>query len=324
MPDVVTANAATNSISVLRQALPPLGFLRLTKSTGYKQFESGPSATGASRFRATIGYSPGGISAASFSFSGTSTPNPQPMTITGSGTSASYTKVFTGPGPPIDTAFNDADFDFSITTPVGMFTRSLSLTGAAFPVDVPTITSTTGFIIGNDLYLDSTIDNVITWNPFSDMNRQTRDRIVLLLQFFTAAFSTDTTSVTIPAYSLPADFYSPLSGELQFIKYRDLIDPTDEMGEAKAGKLRATSFGLFTFPPPSLSITSITRLANGHIQIVGNTVPNHALSIRSSPDMIQPFRTLPVVGTVTSDADGIFVFEDDNPGPRRFYRATMP
>jgi hypothetical protein len=79
----------------------------------------------------------------------------------------------------------------------------------------------------------------------------------------------------------------------------------------------------YVFDPNRLRITSITHLANGHIQIQGLSASNVSVRIEASPDLITPFTTL---STVLADADGTFQFEDANAGSftKRFYRAASP
>jgi hypothetical protein len=70
-------------------------------------------------------------------------------------------------------------------------------------------------------------------------------------------------------------------------------------------------------------ISSITRLGNGHIFLQGFGAANVTDTIEVSPDLMTMFTTL---GTVTTDSDGAFQYEDTDAGnfPIRFYRLSSP
>ena len=79
----------------------------------------------------------------------------------------------------------------------------------------------------------------------------------------------------------------------------------------------------YVFEPLALKITSITRLANGHIVLQCLGAPGQANTIQASPDLITPFTFL---DSVIADAAGAFSYEDTTAGTftKRFYRLSFP
>jgi hypothetical protein len=79
----------------------------------------------------------------------------------------------------------------------------------------------------------------------------------------------------------------------------------------------------YSFDPNDLRITSITRLANGHIMLQCHGAPNRLNTVQFSPDLITPFYFL---ASVMADLNGIFQYEDTAATPltKRFYRLTLP
>jgi hypothetical protein len=68
-------------------------------------------------------------------------------------------------------------------------------------------------------------------------------------------------------------------------------------------------------------ISSIARMANGHILLQCFGAQNADNTIEASPDLVTPFTTLV---TLPADAQGAFQYEDTNPGTSKFYRLTFP
>jgi hypothetical protein len=79
----------------------------------------------------------------------------------------------------------------------------------------------------------------------------------------------------------------------------------------------------YVFDPTELKITSIVRLANGHIVLQCKGVPSQPNTIETSPDLLSGFSFLV---NVVADANGMFQYEDTAAGPlsKRFYRLTLP
>ena len=77
----------------------------------------------------------------------------------------------------------------------------------------------------------------------------------------------------------------------------------------------------YVFEPSPLQITSITRPANGHILLTCLGAPNALNTVQASPDLIMSFTPL---ASVLADANGMFTYEDANPGTKRFYRLSLP
>jgi hypothetical protein len=79
----------------------------------------------------------------------------------------------------------------------------------------------------------------------------------------------------------------------------------------------------YVFDPTTLEIVSITRLANGHVMIQGQTDPNLTVRVEASPDLVTPFTT---IGTADGDALGALQFEDADAATltKRFYRLAYP
>jgi hypothetical protein len=79
----------------------------------------------------------------------------------------------------------------------------------------------------------------------------------------------------------------------------------------------------YVFDPTELKITSITRLANGHVVLQCQGVPNQPNTIQSSLDLTSGFSFL---DTVMADANGMFEYEDASSAglTKKFYRLTLP
>ncbi|HXX42808.1 MAG TPA: hypothetical protein VEI58_11160 [Chthoniobacterales bacterium] len=63
----------------------------------------------------------------------------------------------------------------------------------------------------------------------------------------------------------------------------------------------------YVFDPALVQITSITRLANGHALIVGQTAPSLTVPIQFASDLMTTFANF---GSATADSTGIFQFDD--------------
>jgi hypothetical protein len=79
----------------------------------------------------------------------------------------------------------------------------------------------------------------------------------------------------------------------------------------------------YVFDPTELKIRSITRLANGHVVLQCQGVPNQPNTIQSSLDLTSGFSFL---DTVMADANGMFEYEDASSAglTKKFYRLTLP
>ena len=86
--------------------------------------------------------------------------------------------------------------------------------------------------------------------------------------------------------------------------------------------------GTITVTEPFITIASISRLANGHFLILGQTVPNASINIQFSPDLVTTFEDSVPPTIVTADATGAFQYEDAEAAQlgleMRFYRAVYP
>jgi phosphatidylinositol-3-phosphatase len=84
------------------------------------------------------------------------------------------------------------------------------------------------------------------------------------------------------------------------------------------------TFGLVTrFNAIFARIISLSRAANGHFTLNGETAPNTTVTIQATPDLLQPFAN---IGVAAADASGTFTFDDAGATGQsaRFYRATYP
>jgi hypothetical protein len=80
----------------------------------------------------------------------------------------------------------------------------------------------------------------------------------------------------------------------------------------------------YSFDPNDLRITSITRMANGHILLGCRGAANRLNTVQFTDDLLtQPFY---FIASVMADANGLFQYEDVNSGPldKRFYRLALP
>ena len=113
---------------------------------------------------------------------------------------------------------------------------------------------------------------------------------------------------------------SSITGNGYFLYY----DPTDPANAYLNAQTYSLAGGGAVQPvAASVKIVSTARLANQHILITAQGVPNRLNSIQASPDLIQPFVA---IGTALADANGNFTFDDPNAGSfsQRFYRAAFP
>jgi hypothetical protein len=110
------------------------------------------------------------------------------------------------------------------------------------------------------------------------------------------------------------------TGQNLYIRARGYYDTGDGNGSESSGAAVRHAFLL-----PDLQITSMTRLADGHIFIQGKGVPNrfHTMQTAVSPDPAGFASLSPAVG---ADASGSWQFTDTtSPVPmRRFYRLIFP
>ena len=97
--------------------------------------------------------------------------------------------------------------------------------------------------------------------------------------------------------------------------------PGDQRGFPRVGR---QDIGAFEFNSFALRITSITRLANGHILLQGKGVVDATLSIHASPELSPA--NFSVIGQAGSDSFGNWQFEDNGATglTRRFYKASFP
>ena len=81
--------------------------------------------------------------------------------------------------------------------------------------------------------------------------------------------------------------------------------------------------GTVTVAAPFVTILSVTRAANGHFIVTGQTLPNLTIHFESSPDLVTAFGN-----GVAVTANGTGAFQYDDAGATsltmRFYRATYP
>jgi len=100
-----------------------------------------------------------------------------------------------------------------------------------------------------------------------------------------------------------------------------LAPKLDQRGYLRLG---VSDIGAYEFGGQPLRITSITRLANGHIFLQGIGVPNASHTLKVSPDLAPNSFTGPV--PVTADMTGLFQYEDASAAgvPKRFYRVSFP
>jgi hypothetical protein len=78
-------------------------------------------------------------------------------------------------------------------------------------------------------------------------------------------------------------------------------------------------------PNAAVTITSITRLSNGHILLKGSSIPGFVIVIQTSTSL-SPETYANLTPSITADAAGLWQYDDaDAVGAvNRFYRATLP
>ncbi len=122
----------------------------------------------------------------------------------------------------------------------------------------------------------------------------------------------------------PTDTVSLQSGSTARDNGDDNLAPsTDQRGYLRSG---VSDIGAFEFNGvlPVLKITSIVRLANGHISLQGFGVANslHTIQAASDPNP----GSFSFLGTTMSDGSGFVLYDDAGAVglTRRFYRLTLP
>lgn len=107
----------------------------------------------------------------------------------------------------------------------------------------------------------------------------------------------------------------------------NLSNPTS-LGEDANGELYITDItagSVYNIVPvtPHVTISSITKLANGDALLQANGVPFKSHTIKATTDLTQQFMT---IGTTTAGGDGSLQFEDVNAGnfAARFYQFIYP
>jgi len=110
-----------------------------------------------------------------------------------------------------------------------------------------------------------------------------------------------------PAINVGTTFFAPTSDQRGFFY------------------LGANDIGAYEFNGIELRITSITRLANGDIQLIGTGSPGGVHSILAAPALGTP-ASFGSIGTATANSSGIWQFTDTQAEsfPRRFYKASFP
>ena len=101
-------------------------------------------------------------------------------------------------------------------------------------------------------------------------------------------------------------------------------DDTSPDGGALGGgwTLNITTTAAVCCDVPDLKILGIERLGSGNMRITGRGVPNATHTIQLSEDL--SFTAADPTAPVSADATGFLLYEDSNPGTRRFYRFTYP
>jgi hypothetical protein len=107
-----------------------------------------------------------------------------------------------------------------------------------------------------------------------------------------------------------------------FFDQRGFIRP---VGSANVSGGDGGDIGAFEFGGKPMRITSITRLANGHVALQGIGVPNGTHTIHASPDL-SPNSFAPLPGTATANGTGVLQYDDAGAVglTKRFYRVSFP
>jgi hypothetical protein len=101
-----------------------------------------------------------------------------------------------------------------------------------------------------------------------------------------------------------------------------LAPPLDQRAFTRAG---VSDIGAFEFGRGPLTITSITRMPNGHILLQGTSLPDAVITVQAAPDLNEAsYGNLKP--PVAADAAGLWQYDDGTAvgQPARFYRATLP
>jgi CSLREA domain-containing protein len=120
----------------------------------------------------------------------------------------------------------------------------------------------------------------------------------------------------------PTQTYALLPGSAAINAGDDAFAPKlDQRGYVRLG---VSDIGAFEFGGTPVRITSITRLANGHIVLQGLGVPNGVHTLHSSPDLNS--NSFNPIDTVMADAAGALQYDDAGAVglTKRFYRLSFP
>lgn len=107
---------------------------------------------------------------------------------------------------------------------------------------------------------------------------------------------------------------------------------TATVGQVTAGTLSGSNgqpsmpIGFWFTLVPSLKITSITRLANGHVLLGCIGVPNNINDLQASPDLSPGSFVTISPAPPAADASGAFQYDDAAAAglTKRFYRLAFP
>jgi hypothetical protein len=199
-----------------------------------------------------------------------------------------------------------------------IYNASLSVTGGVYPSLTPTITNTNWN--GGGLVVDPTTSFTLKWGAFTGSTAS--DRIGLgigRMQDSTVSFQVlpaSATSVTFPANYFQSN--QTYSVHVIFLKVAT-TDTADIPGSTGFG-----GFGTetkFDIQPVVFQIAVTHPAANtSHLQCIG--VPSVVNRIESSPDL-SPNSFTPLT-SMLADGSGVFSFDDNSAGTKKYYRIAYP
>jgi hypothetical protein len=188
---------------------------------------------------------------------GTATINSATLTFTGTASPRSYAPVGNGDFSILDTfttqaqmdaAYQNGNYNLSINTSAGTFSRSIFL----FPFTYPTtamLTVPANNWQGGVLVINAAADYTFTWNSFA--NAQPADGIELIIR--EAGLSFGPLPATQISLTLPADSLQPgttYTCDLGFIRVAGATAGDSNIGPGYATLVKDTGFMLHTLPQP--------------------------------------------------------------------------
>ena len=202
---------------------------------------------------------------------GTATINSATLTFTGTSSPRTYSPVGTGDFSILDTFTTQAQLDaayarsgnynLSIVTDVGTFTRSLFFFPLGYPI-TPMITAPAGSWQSGALLIDAAADYTFTWNSFTGGGAT--DGIELIIR--EAGLTVGPLPAAQTSYLLPAGTLQPgttYNCDIAFLRGTGTSSGDTNIGPGYSAQAKDTTFMLRTQTPALVLMSAVSRKTHG-------------------------------------------------------------